>query len=185
MAFDLSDYVTVSQRLGLFYAQNPDGRVQATPPEVVTIGDRYFIAVTASVYRFPGDVTPCVESAWEPFPGKTPYTKDSEAMNASTSAIGRALAAAGIAVNRSLASADEVRNRQVDQPRPGQTKTTTETTAAPQEIDDLVNRMTSLPDERRKLCKDLFVKKFGKPADLKESDVAAARTLVETWEKSE
>jgi hypothetical protein len=48
--------------------------------------------------------------AWEPVPGKTPYTRGSELMVAETSAWGRALAAIGIATNKSVASAEEVRS---------------------------------------------------------------------------
>jgi hypothetical protein len=127
---DLSGYVEVKDRVVEFYAKYADGRIQATPPEVVTVGDRTFLAVTATVYRTPDDPTPCVASAWEPFPGKTPYTRDSEAMNAETSAWGRALAAAGIGTQRSMSSADEVRARQAerdaepptDSPTPQMTK---------------------------------------------------------------
>jgi hypothetical protein len=48
--------------------------------------------------------------AWEPVPGRTPYTKGSELMVAETSAWGRSLAAIGIATNKSIASAEEVRS---------------------------------------------------------------------------
>lgn len=117
--FDLSDYVLTSERIGKLYASYPDARIVATPPEIITIDDRVFLSVTASVYRTPDDPTPCVGTAWEPFPGRTPYTKDSEAMNAETSAVGRALALAGIEVRRSIASRDEVRTHQVpDADRP-------------------------------------------------------------------
>jgi len=72
-----------------------------------------FIAVEARVYRKPDDVRPGVDLAWEPVPGKTPYTRDSELMNASTSAVGRAIVYALAADARSgVSSADEVRNRQ-------------------------------------------------------------------------
>jgi hypothetical protein len=114
MSIDLSDYVDVSTRIARFYERFPDGRIQATPGEVVTIGDRVYVAGVAKVYRTADDATPCIAGAWEPWPGRTPYTKDSEAMNAETSAIGRALAAAGIEVRRSMASRDEVRSRQTD-----------------------------------------------------------------------
>jgi len=51
--------------------------------------------------------------ASEPVPGKTNFTRDSELMNAETSAWGRALIAVGAAdAKRGIASANEVRNRQ-------------------------------------------------------------------------
>ena len=106
--FDLKDYVTVPERVRLFYEQYPDGRIVSDPPVVVTIGDRAFLSVTSRAYAHPNDPVPWQASAFEPYPGRTPFTRDSEAMNAETSAVGRAIAAAGIAVSRSMASANEV-----------------------------------------------------------------------------
>lgn len=111
MSFDLGDYVQVNDRVLAWYETHPDGRIVADPPTLVAVGDRWFIASTARAYRNPDDQQPCQGSAWEPFPGKTPYTRDSEAMNAETSAIGRALAAAGVGVRRGMASRDEINMR--------------------------------------------------------------------------
>lgn len=116
--FSIGDYVEVNQRVITFYERYPDGRIVSTPPQVVQLGDKTFIQVRALVYRTPDDSTPCEASAWEVFPGQTPYTKNSEMMNAETSAWGRALAAAGIETKKSMASADEVRNRQAEREAP-------------------------------------------------------------------
>lgn len=118
MAFQLDGYVDVAERIQKFYASHPDGSIVARPPEVIELDGRYFIGVTVSAYRTPEDPVPCVGSAWEPYPGKTPYTKDSEMMNAETSAVGRALALAGIEVRKSIATSEEVRNRQADRDEP-------------------------------------------------------------------
>lgn len=91
MAFDLSDYTDVAERERQFFDQYPDGSLQATTPELVEIDGKRYIVVTVSAYRSPGDPRPGVGSAWEPWPGKSNYTRDSEAMNAETSAAGRAL----------------------------------------------------------------------------------------------
>lgn len=109
--FDLGGYVTVAERIQKFYAAHPDGRILASTPEVIEMGQSTYLQVRASVLRDPEDRCPVVATAWEPYPGKTPYTKESEAMNAETSAVGRALALAGIEVQRDIASADEVKNR--------------------------------------------------------------------------
>lgn len=114
MSFDLGDYVDVSERIQKFYAAHPDGRIEADPAVVQALGDRLFIGVVARVFRSPDDTQPCQGQAWEPFPGKTPYTRDSEAMNAETSAVGRALALAGIEVRRSIATRGEVQNRRAE-----------------------------------------------------------------------
>lgn len=108
--FDLHDYVDVAERMRNFFASHPDGSIQCDRAEVVTIGERTLIAVVARAYRTPDDPRPGVGQAWEPYPGKTTYTKDSEAMNAETSAVGRALAFVGFS-GKKVASADEVRNR--------------------------------------------------------------------------
>lgn len=109
--FDLSGYVTVSDRIVAFYTANPDGRIRCRRPRIVELGDRTFLEVVAAVYRSPDDSTPTVASAWEPFPGRTPYTRDSEAMNAETSAVGRALGLAGYGSSKSIATREEVENR--------------------------------------------------------------------------
>jgi hypothetical protein len=186
MAFDLADYVTVPERVRQFYEMYPDGRILNSVPEIRVIGERQFIEVTTSVYRSPEDALPCVASAWEPFPGKTPFTKDSEMMNAETSATGRAIAAAGIAVNRSLASQEEVKLR-TETPKPRTQQKQVERPAlaesAPQSlIDSLVERMERLPDDRRKICKNLFVAKFGKPSELSSNDAVAAEVMVGEYE---
>ena len=109
---NLGDYVDVPTRFRLALDKWPDLRVVETPAEVVTIGERTFISVTVKVYRDLLDLLPCVATAWEPFPGTTPYVRNSEMMNCSTSALGRAL---GMMIPfGKIASFEEVQNRQND-----------------------------------------------------------------------
>lgn len=123
--FDMSAYVDVAERIREFRAAHPEGSLQPVnaeqPYRIETIADRTFIVYTAAAYRNATDTRPGVGVAWEPFPGRTPYTRDSELMNAETSAWGRAIVAALAADTQRIASADEVRNRQA----------TTQQTAAP------------------------------------------------------
>jgi hypothetical protein len=111
---DLSNYVEVKDRLLMAIAKWPELRVIESVPEVVRIDDRAFVQVTVTVYREPDDTLPCTATAWEPFPGVTPFTRNSEMMNAGTSALGRALGYMGIGVERSVASAVEVANRMAE-----------------------------------------------------------------------
>lgn len=109
---DLSNYVDVASRIKLLIERYPNASIVCTVPKVITIADHTFIEVTAHVTCGDGNGRNAIASAWEPFPGKTPYTRDSEMMNAETSAIGRAIGALGIGLTGSMATANEVANRQ-------------------------------------------------------------------------
>ena len=111
MAFDMSNYVDVAERMRLAMEKWPDATFQNVETKVVEINGRYFVSATVELYRDPTDLRPARATAWEPIPGSTPYTRDSEMMNAETSAMGRAVIAAGIP-SKKVASAEEIRNRQ-------------------------------------------------------------------------
>lgn len=108
---DLSNYVDVPARFKLALEKWPDLRIVESKPEVVNIGDKTFISVTMSAWRTADDAMPCQATCWEPFPGKTSFTRDSEMMNASTSVLGRLLGLM-MPFGAKMASAEEVRNRQ-------------------------------------------------------------------------
>lgn len=110
MTFDLSDYPTVAERQEWLCERYPDNRVQVDLEEVRNeIGVIVAWKAKARIWRTPDDPVPVTDWAVEPVPGKTPYTRDSEAMNASTSAIGRAILLVGFP--KKGASADEVQAR--------------------------------------------------------------------------
>jgi hypothetical protein len=117
MGYDLKDYKEVSERIIDLRQKYPDASLQSEvilwPTEALP-----FIAVKALCYRTRKDENPGVGLAWEPFPGKTPYTRDSELQNAETSAWGRAIVAALASdTKQGVASADEVRNRRAEPTR--------------------------------------------------------------------
>lgn len=112
----LDDYIDVAERILAFKEAYPEGSLQTVEWEVKEIGNRTFIVYRAAAYREPGDFRPGMGIAWEPFPGPTPYTKDSELMNAETAAWGRAIVACGLPANRKIASKQEVQARQQAQP---------------------------------------------------------------------
>ena len=115
---NLDGYITVAERLSRALEKWPELRVTEAPPRIITIGDSTYIEVTTIIYRSPDDPMPTQASCWEPWPGKTPFTRDSEQPNASTSALGRCLGLMGVAVDKALASADEVENRKQDSAGP-------------------------------------------------------------------
>ena len=114
MTYKLDGYMTVNERLTIALERFPDLRVVEASPKLIVAGDSMFVEVTVTVFRDPDDRLPCTAAAWEPIPGKTPYTRDSEMMNCSTSALGRALGLMGIGTATSIASADEVIARDYD-----------------------------------------------------------------------
>lgn len=111
MSFDIGDYVDVKTRLKQALDKFPDLRISESAPLLVTVGDRGFIQTEVTVWRDAADLMPTRAYNWEPFPGRTPYTKDSEQQNSATSALGRALGYMGFGIETSIASANEVRAR--------------------------------------------------------------------------
>jgi hypothetical protein len=118
----LGDYIDVAERIRLFREKHPEGSLQPAnldkPFDMVTLGDKTFIVYIAAAYRTPDDIRPGIGAAWEPFPGRTPYTKDSELMVAETSAWGRAIMAVLAADSKRVASLDEVRARKAQADHP-------------------------------------------------------------------
>jgi hypothetical protein len=138
MPVDLKDYVEVPERIAQFREKHPDGSLQSEVLAYPT--ESYpFVVVKAYAYREPNDPRPGVGHAAELYPGRTPYTKDSELMNAETSAWGRALVAVLAAdTKRGIASANEVQARQDSPPQvaarvqgKARTATTSAETASP------------------------------------------------------
>jgi hypothetical protein len=112
MSFDLGDYVDVRHRLELALLKFPNLRVVENEPQLINMGERIYIQCAVTVYRDHDDAQPMRAYCWEVWPGRTPYTKDSEQMNGATSALGRALGYMGFGIKAGLASANEVRTAQ-------------------------------------------------------------------------
>ena len=108
-------YTEVSERMKIARELWPESIFRPVDPlnpyQIVTIKDLSYVVFSAALYRDPEDLLPAIGTAWEEVPGRTPYTKGSELMNAETSAWGRACVAAGIPAKK-IASFEEVRNRQ-------------------------------------------------------------------------
>lgn len=109
------DYIDVATRIVEFREKFPEGSLQQVTLDFVKVGERDFVVYTAAAYRSPTDERPGIGTAWEPIPGPTRFTKDSEVQNAETAAWGRAMVAAlAVDTKKGVASAEEVRNRQVE-----------------------------------------------------------------------
>lgn len=112
----VDDYIDVAARIAEFRSRHPEGSIQPAnleqPFQIINIDGQTFIVYGAAAYRTPDDPRPGIGYAYEPFPGRTGFTRNSELQNAETSAWGRAIVAALAAdAKKGVASAEEVRNR--------------------------------------------------------------------------
>lgn len=112
MAFDLSEYVDVKTRLKQALALYPQLRIVEHRPEITQVGDQLFIECSVTVSRDPDDPIPVTAYIFEPYPGKTTFTKNSEQANGATSVLGRALGYMGLGIDKSIATSNEVLGRQ-------------------------------------------------------------------------
>jgi hypothetical protein len=117
----------VATRIIEFREKFPHGSLQSwKDPYVIEVkmpdgSIKSYMVYSAAAYRSPDDSLPGVGWAYEPIPGPTNFTRDSELQNAETAAWGRAMVAAlAVDTKKGIASSEEVRNRQ------------TKTTEAPQ-----------------------------------------------------
>ena len=118
--FDLSGYNTVPERIAEFRAKYPDGCLRPANPDepfrMIDCGDQVFVAYTAAAYRTPDDPMPGIGCAWEPVPGPTKFTRNSELQNAETAAWGRAIIAVGAAdAKKGIATASDVQHRMAEE----------------------------------------------------------------------
>lgn len=114
MANFAENYNDVATRISEFKALYPTGSLRQLNLEFLTFGGKDWVVYTAAAYRTPDDPCPGIGTAWEPVPGKTPFTRDSEVMVAETSAWGRALIATlAVDSRKGVASADEIANRSI------------------------------------------------------------------------
>lgn len=121
------DYIDVATRIVEFREKYPEGSLQQVKYELLEVpiytkdkdsGEvsqsavRVYLAYTAAAYRNPDDKRPGIGTAWEPIPGPTQFTRDSEMQNSETAAWGRAIVAALAAdTKKGVASRDEVAQR--------------------------------------------------------------------------
>lgn len=113
------DYVDVATRIVEFRDKYPDGRLRQKDIQFIDFAGKSWVVFTAEAWRAADDPAPAHGTAWEPVPGPTQFTRDSELQNAETAAWGRAMVAAlAVDTRKGIASSEEVRNRQVDAPTP-------------------------------------------------------------------
>ena len=109
-AFNLGDYVDVPARVKMLFERWPNARIVESLPQIRMFDGREWIEVTVTIH-LGDDTMPVVASAWE-CKGTTSFTRDSEMMNCSTSAVGRACGLLNLGIGKSIASRNEVQMRQ-------------------------------------------------------------------------
>jgi len=113
------DYIDVATRIVEFREKWPEGSLQQVSLEFVNVAGKDWVVFTAAAYRTPEDVRPGIGTAWEPIPGATNFTRNSEVQNAETAAWGRAMVAAlAVDTKKGIASQEEVRNRSAENETP-------------------------------------------------------------------
>ena len=75
------DYIDVATRLTEMRDLFPDLTMSQVSMEFVVVAGTSWVVYTAAAYRTPDDPRPGIGTAWEPIPGPTPFTKDSEVQN--------------------------------------------------------------------------------------------------------
>jgi len=84
----LPNYSTVADRLPLFWADNPDGRIVTE----LLVDDGQRVLIRAAIYRHRDDLVPTTVGFAEEIRGSSRVNETSAVENAETSAVGRALA---------------------------------------------------------------------------------------------
>ena len=118
MGFDISNYVTVAERVAMFYEKYPEGSIQFEFMGVMD-GDPLKMWGVARAYRTPDDPLPGIGTASELIVGKSPYTNGSELQNLETACWGRACASLNIGTSKGLSTKEEIlgsRERQAPGP---------------------------------------------------------------------
>jgi hypothetical protein len=109
------DYIDVASRIVEFREKYPTGSLVQKDLQFLDFAGKSWVVYTAAAYRSPDDALPGIGTAWEPVPGPTQFTRDSEVQNAETAAWGRAMVAAlAVDTRKGIASQEEVRNRQAE-----------------------------------------------------------------------
>lgn len=173
MTFEMNGYVDVKTRLTEALTTHPELRITEHRPEIVQVGEQLFVECSVTVSRNPDDPIPVTAYMFEPYPGRTPYTKLSEQANGATSALGRALGYMGFGITASLASANEVRNRSEEEQYPEQVQPAAQPAQPGPRVTNLQERRTGTAASKSGKCTDRQLEIL--------RDMANERGLEITW----
>ena len=144
----MDNYVEVKDRIVQFHAKYPEGSLRCKEWRIEEVAGQHYFIYVAQAFRNPEDPAPAEGTAWELVPGTTNFTKTSEAMNAETSAWGRAIVALGISADKGIASANEIRAAEARRKAPD-----------PKQVAEVKHQA------KRKTLADVLLKTFNKDGD--------------------
>lgn len=118
--FNIADYQTVEERIHRFWELHPTGRIvtEVQYQHTSEAGRLDQIVIKASVFRSVEDEQPAAVDFAEETLGSNPVNRSSFVENASTSAIGRALATLGLSPKGKRPSREEMQKAQRVGPKP-------------------------------------------------------------------
>ena len=116
MSFNLDAYQTIDERIHLFWEKFPNGRISTDIIDIVRTdnGRPAQVIVKASVWRDIADIEPAAVDYAEETLGSNPVNRTSFIENATTSAIGRALATLGFSPKKPTGEAANLRPTQIE-----------------------------------------------------------------------
>jgi hypothetical protein len=165
--FNISEYQTVEERIHQFWDKYPEGRIvtDLVYQHTNEAGKLDQIVVKAEVYRSVEDAHPAASDYAEETLGSNPVNRSSFVENASTSAIGRALATLGLSPKGKRPSREEMQKASRTLPKPvandKQVAAWTGAISAASDLDALqliVEDITAyaLPDKQREELLDCY-----------------------------
>jgi len=116
MSFDINSYATVDERIHLFWAKYPNGRIATDIIDIVRTdnGRPAQVIVKAMIWRDITDEQPAAIDFAEETLGSSTVNRTSFIENATTSAIGRALGTLGFSPKKSTGQAANLRPTQIE-----------------------------------------------------------------------
>jgi hypothetical protein len=180
--FNLSDYQTVEERIQLFWAKYPNGRIINT----IMFDDGERVVIKSEVYLDKEDDRPTTVDFAEEVKSSSHINKVSRIENGTTSATGRALSLLGGDLSpkgkRPSRTEMEKVQRSKNQPSRPEPQPVAEPAADTRRQQGLLDRLNALPDYIRADAKKQFLENFGKPLDLPVEQIALADEFIAQFE---
>lgn len=187
--FNLADYQPVEERIRLFWAKYPNGRLLTE----IVFDDGNRVVMRCSVYTDREDDRPTTVDYAEETKSAKGVNQDSRVENCATSCTGRAISLLGgeFSPKGKRPSREEMekvqRNSQQRAPeRPQAAPVRAEQGKPDRPANGFLTRLNAIePPEQRLIAKQMFADAFGHPDAVSEEDRAEADALISMYEAEE